>query len=179
MAGSQHTTRISAGIWRFRNLKQPDSLTRPVSQKVRAAIFDVIGHNLSDLSVLDLYAGSGALAFEAISRGAKSAVLVENRPMAGIVISNNAKSLVASIKLKIQDVETYLDVNKSKFDIIFFDPPYARFSDQLAQAAADLLESNGVLVVSCSASQNLPEQLGAASMVKSRTYGDTKIAYYK
>lgn len=180
MTSQAHTSRVSAGEYRYKVIHQPKSdVTRPVTQKLRAAIFDTIGHDLSGLTVLDLYAGSGALAMEALSRGASEVTTVEQDRQAQKSIVANERELGVSLGLRELSVEAYLESDTKSYDIIFLDPPYAAFSDDIALEAASHLDDEGVLIISCSASQALPEGLGTASIVKARTYDDTQLAYYK
>lgn len=180
MTTRPHTSRVSAGEFHYKIINQPVSgTTRPVSQKLRAAIFDTLGHDLTELNVLDLYSGSGALAIEALSRGAVSAVTVEQDKQAIAAIRANEREMGTSLGLKEESVEDFLEAVTAHYDVIFMDPPYALYSDRIAERAAKLLTAGGVLVVSCAASQVLPKQLGTASMVKARTYDDTQLAYYK
>lgn len=179
MTSQQHTTRVSAGEFRYRVLRQPGDKTRPVTQKIRAAMFDTIGHDLHGLHVVDLYAGSGALGIEALSRGASSALFIEKRPLAAKMIEGNGRELGLKLKVEILDVATWLKDQTQQFDIIFFDPPYAQFEVAIAAQATERLSADGVLVVSCGKREELPEELGVASMAKLRLYGQTKIAYYK
>lgn len=180
MTSQAHTSRVSAGEYRYKVIHQPRSdVTRPVTQKLRAAIFDTIGHDLSGLTVLDLYAGSGALAMEALSRGASKATTVEQDRQAQKSIVANEREIGVSLGLREQSVEDFLESDTGSYDIIFLDPPYAVFSDAIALDAASRLDDEGVLIISCAASQALPEELGTASIVKARTYDDTQLAYYK
>ncbi|MEI7818938.1 MAG: RsmD family RNA methyltransferase [bacterium] len=176
----KHTTRILGGTLKFRVLEQPGEGTRPVSQKIRQAIFDTLGHDLSGLVVADLYAGSGALGFEALSCGATKVVFVERARIAaqGIIKASKEFGVDEEIQVITGSVENSFTVITGS-NIIFFDPPYDACDMTLAAQAADSLAKDGVLVLSCSSRQKLPETLGNASIVKDRTYGSTKIAYYK
>jgi 16S rRNA (guanine966-N2)-methyltransferase len=175
------TTRITAGTLRYKVIRQPGEGTRPVSQKIRQAIMNVLGEDLSGLTVLDLYAGSGALGFEALSRGADSVVAVEKAHAAAKCLQANAAELGVQSEYKIaqEDVKAFLRHTEDSYDIIFFDPPYASFDAGLAELAADKLDEAGVLVISCSSREKLADILGSAHLVKTREYGDTQIAYYK
>lgn len=181
MSRAEFTTRIMTGRLRYRVLKQPGEGTRPISQKVRQAIFSSLGNDLSGLTVLDLYAGSGALGIEALSLGAERADAVEVGRAALRCLKENATELGLDDQYKIHAdrVGVFLQRNTSNYDVIFFDPPYAEFSIELARLAADRLAPRGVLVISCSSREQLADILGSAKLAKTRTYGDTQIAYYK
>jgi 16S rRNA (guanine966-N2)-methyltransferase len=176
-----YTTRITAGTLRYKIIRQPGSGTRPVSQKVRQAIMSVLGDDLTGLAVLDLYAGSGALGFEALSRGAVRVLAVEKAHAAAKCLQANAAELGVQPEYKIvqEDVRTFLGRDEDSYDIIFFDPPYVDFDVSLAEQAASKLDAAGVFVVSCSSREKLADILGPAKLVKTREYGDTQIVYYK
>ena len=180
MTSKQHTTRILGGALKFRTIKQPGEGTRPVAQKIRQAIFDTLGHDLSGLVVADLYAGSGALGFEALSLGAERVTFVERSAQVARMIEQSAKELGVDAQAHVlaRPVESAL-AGLDTQDVIFFDPPYDACDMTIAAQAVAKLSADGVLVLSCSSRQKLPEQLTTASMVKSRVYGATQIAYYK
>lgn len=119
--------RIIAGQWRSRPLQTaPDLDTRPTAARTRETLFSMLTSRLgdfTDLVVLDLFAGSGALAFEALSRGAATAFLVENRAAARRAIESNRQSLQANARLLGSDA-TRLPPAPQPADLIFLDPPY-------------------------------------------------------
>lgn len=178
---SDYSTRITAGTLRYKVIRQPGEGTRPISQKVRQAIMSVLGEELSELTVLDLYAGSGALGFEALSRGAERVVAVEKAHAAAKCLQTNAAELGVQSEYKIaqEDAKAFLEHTEDSYDIIFFDPPYASFDTNIAELAAGKLAEDGVLVISCSSREELADILGPAKLVKTREYGETQIAYYK
>jgi 16S rRNA (guanine966-N2)-methyltransferase len=119
--------RIIAGKWRGRALEAPPGLgTRPTADRVRETLFSMLASRLGsfeDLRVADLFAGSGALGFEALSRGAASVIFIENDPTAGAVIKRSADKLGVSLQLL---KSSALALPRSEpFDLIFADPPYA------------------------------------------------------
>lgn len=121
--------RVIAGVWRSRPLATlADDATRPTGDRVREALFSMLNSRLGSfdgLFVLDLFAGTGALAFEALSRGAARAVLVENAPAACRAIEANIHALGANARLIRQDA-TMLPRAESPADLIFCDPPYGQ-----------------------------------------------------
>lgn len=172
--------KIIAGLYKSQKLQQPPgSLTRPVSQKVRAAIFDVLGDRVVGATAVDLFAGSGALGFEALSRGAESVLFVDKSPKAKRVIVENAKLLGVNSQVKILVSDAgKLGVSLDLiFDIIFIDPPYAKFSIELVNSIANLLKSTGVMVVSSSSKSELAGLSDKLTVVQHKIYGDTQIAY--
>lgn len=141
--------RIIAGKYRHRLLFWPDDVKniRPTKDRIREAIFSSLG-DLSDLKVLDLYAGSGAMGIEALSRGAKHATFVDNNKMAVETIHQNLQSLdITSDEAAVlscndhQAIDTFIQ-KKESFDVIFLDPPYQQGEYQLI---IDLLLSNNLL----------------------------------
>lgn len=120
--------RIIAGRWRGRRLEAPAGLaTRPTADRTRETLFSMLTSRLGSfeqLSIADLFAGSGALAFEALSRGAAAATLIETDAAARKVIGSNAASLGADIRLAGHSALT-LPIATTPFDIVFADPPYA------------------------------------------------------
>lgn len=173
--------KITSGIYRGRKLVQPKTdKTRPVMERTRHAIFQVLG-DLTGLDVLDLYAGSGALGLEALSLGANSATFVDTARIAIDAIKSNCSTLGITQKVIVinSKVEDFIKTNQSTYDIIFFDPPYADLDQRQLKLAANQLTPDGILVVSCSAKTELPDELSKASVVKLKRYGDTQIAYYK
>ena len=175
--------RIISGKYGGRKLVAPKSAgTRPVTEMTRNAICNVLADRLDSAVVLDLFAGSGALGLEALSRGACRAVFVDAASAAVVAIRDNVQSLALESDTKIikQSVESYLEasVGEANYDIIFFDPPYDEFSTDLAQKATDQLKPDGVLVISTSKKAQIPGTIGQLSQAQNKIYGDTQIAYF-
>jgi 16S rRNA (guanine966-N2)-methyltransferase len=182
--------RITGGRWRSRALKAPKgTATRPTSDRVREALFSMLASDgLLDEDdaprVLDLYAGSGALAFEALSRGASDAVLVEHARDAVAVIRQNARDLGADRQIHVFDVKVERALLKIEgpFGVVFLDPPYADvknpgFAAILATAAARVAPG-GALVLEHSSSDE-PPVIPALELDRSRRYGDTSLTLYR
>ena len=121
-----NTVRINAGEWRSRLLKFPDAQgLRPTPERVRQTVFNWLGQDLTGLNCLDLFAGTGVMGFEALSRNAKSAVLVEKSATVYKAILQNKTTLNAEKALVLhQDALTFLQQNCQLFDVVFLDPPY-------------------------------------------------------
>ena len=129
--------RIISGIWKGKTILSPSEGTRPSTDRTRQALFSILQNVTEGASVLDLFAGSGSLGFESLSRGAKKVVAVENDRISCRVINKNSRSLKAeNYDLLQRDVLSYLDSpTAQKFDLIFADPPYEKdFSDSLLLA---------------------------------------------
>lgn len=151
-----------------------------MSDKVRAALFNILGP-LNGYAVLDAYAGSGALGFEALSHGAQTVVAVEIGRAAIKAINSNIETLNVSFqyRLETQKVETWLAKNpEAKFDLIFAMPPYALLDKELIQRIGGLLSPEGILVVEFNR-QTDPFALDGLRLVDTRSYGDPKLAFYK
>lgn len=125
---SLNTVRINAGEWRSRLLKFPDAQgLRPTPERVRQTVFNWLGQDLTGLHCLDLFAGTGVMGFEALSRNAKSVVLVEKSAAVYKAILQNKSTLKAESALVLnQDALAFLNQNKQLFDVVFLDPPYAQ-----------------------------------------------------
>ena len=116
--------RIVAGEYGGRRLHAPrGTRTRPTADRVREALFSMLG-DVSGARVLDLYAGSGALGIEALSRGAASAVFVERDARAAATITRNLDALGADAEVRRQDALRFLASGAGPFDLVFCDPPY-------------------------------------------------------
>jgi 16S rRNA (guanine(966)-N(2))-methyltransferase RsmD len=122
----RNTVRIIGGQWRSRILEFPDAADlRPTPDRVRETLFNWLGQDLSGMSCLDLFAGSGALGFEALSRGAASAVMVEKDPAALRSLKENADKLGArNLTVVRGDALEFARETRSRFDVVFVDPPY-------------------------------------------------------
>ncbi len=172
--------RIIAGTAKGRKLKTiKNNHTRPTSDRVKESLFNILGYPLDAFSVLDLFAGTGNLGLEALSRGAKKAVFVDNDSECYKIIRENITELgfdnnAVAIK---KDCMLFIKNNKEKFDIIFMDPPYKLDSiNELILAIFDneLLSAEGALIV---------EHDGSfSSEIKPfdrRKYGQTYLSFYK
>ncbi|WP_083845613.1 16S rRNA (guanine(966)-N(2))-methyltransferase RsmD [Desulfosporosinus acidiphilus] len=179
--------RIIAGEMRGRILKAVEGMmTRPTSDKVKGAIFNVLGDRVQDARVLDLFSGTGNLAFEALSRGAREAVLVEKSHNAHNVIRENMDRLGIGSKTKVLLVDAfkYLENNPDEvFNLIFLDPPYHK--DLAAKSLAVLscssnLETNGVIIAETAKDEQLDVTDNTSHPLEVRKislYGDTKVWY--
>jgi 16S rRNA (guanine966-N2)-methyltransferase len=134
--------RIIAGRWRGRPIEAPPGrATRPTGDRVRETLFSMLASRLGsfeDLRVADLFAGSGALGLEALSRGAGFATFVESDPAAATVIMRNAEKLGASDRVRILGGSALALPRSEPFDLVFADPPYAAGSGSaVVQAVAE------------------------------------------
>lgn len=172
--------RIVAGRYKGRRLQAPPGRdTRPTADRVREALFQRLGA-LDGLRVLDLFAGSGALAIEALSRGAAHAVLVDDDPRAVAAIRRNLEPLRAGAEVHRRDALAFLRAyDGPAFDLVLLDPPYSSGA-RLAAGLADLLPpvlSQDARIVTESDKRN-PLPLGLP-LIDERTYGDVRVAIHR
>ncbi len=164
-----NTVRIIGGLWRSRILEFPDAAgLRPTPDRVRETLFNWLGRDLTGLSCLDLFAGSGALGFEALSRGAASVIMVEKNPAALRALRDNAQKLGATGLTVVRgDALEFVRDARSRFDVVFVDPPY-RLGMQVAALALlrGLLAEGGRVYVESDAVFEAP--LGWAVLKRAR-----------
>jgi 16S rRNA (guanine966-N2)-methyltransferase len=142
--------RINAGVWRSRLLKFPDvEGLRPTPERVRITVFNWLGQDLTGKTCLDLFAGTGAFGFEALSRNAKNVVMVENSKAAYQSLLQNQNLLGAqNCQILHQDAQQFLANNSQKFDVIFCDPPYNKnWLEKLLPILNQHVSENGVVYV--------------------------------
>ena len=140
--------RINAGVWRSRLLKFPDvEGLRPTPERVRITVFNWLGQDLTGKTCLDLFAGTGAFGFEALSRNAKNVTMVESaRPACNALLQNQIMLKAENCQILNIDALNYLAQNTQKFDIIFCDPPYNKgWLDKLLPMLNQYLSADGVL----------------------------------
>jgi 16S rRNA (guanine966-N2)-methyltransferase len=170
--------RVVAGEFKGRRLRMPRGApTRPTADRVREALFSMLG-DVTGARVLDLYAGSGALGIEALSRGAATAVFVERDARAAAAIRANLDAVGVEAEISGQDALAYLTRADGVFDLVFCDPPYdsgPRIAGPLAERLPALL-SEAALIVTESDKRN-PLEL-PFPLLRERTYGDTRIAIH-
>lgn len=177
--------RVVAGQFGGRPLKTLEGqTTRPTGDKVRAAIFSMIGPFFESGRVLDLFAGSGSLSIEAISRGYASAVLVERDRKAQAVIESNIRMTKASQKFQLlkMDAKRALSQLSGKFDLILLDPPYAQeeiVSNVERLSSLDLLSDHAIIVCETDRDVILPDEINMFAILKQKTYGISKITIYE
>ena len=170
--------RVVAGEFKGRRLYAPrGSRTRPTADRVREALFSMLG-DVSGARVLDLYAGSGALGIEALSRGAESAVFVERDAKALDALRRNLDATGARGAVRREDVARFLSRPEGTFDLVFADPPYddaSAVAHSLADALPALVDENARIVTE--SDKRNPLVLPLPLLVE-RNYGDTRIAIH-
>ncbi|MBF0558754.1 MAG: 16S rRNA (guanine(966)-N(2))-methyltransferase RsmD [Nitrospirae bacterium] len=183
--------RISGGTLKGRNigtrkafLNKPDgSELRPTPAKVREAIFDILRGVIEGSSLLDLYAGTGAVGIEALSMGAGRVVFVEESAARSGIIKESVSRFGFSEKaLVVRDrVQDFLKKNEERFDIVFMDPPYASEETIYVATMIDRLETvgdDGIVIAEHSSKRALPDHAGALTLKKRYKYGDTSLSLY-
>jgi len=173
--------RIIAGTHKGRRISAPRGrTTRPTSDRVRENVFNLVAPWVEDADVLDLYAGSGAMGMEALSRGAARATLVESEVEACRTINDNLGKLGLDATVLCQDVARSLATETRTYDLIFCDPPYdgyERLAPQLARHLPRLLAEDGVLVLETSS--RAPEPELPLAQRTSRRYGAARITLFQ
>ena len=173
-------TRIIAGSAKGRRLEVPHGGTRPTSDKIREAIFSRLESwgVLDGARVLDLFAGSGALALEALSRGAQRAVLVDSSTKAARVAKINVSSLGLGNRARVipTSAKAYLGSSPGQFDVVFVDPPYAMEEPELADVLLALqpaLHKDATVVIERDAKSPEPTLPNGIELFSNRRWGDT------
>lgn len=187
MGGGAHRgrtrLRVAGGAWRGRTLTSPPG-ARPTEQRVREALFSIWGEAVRGARLLDLYCGGGAVALEALSRGAREVVAVDVDPRALRAVAGNRESLGAEalrpLRLPLPDQLGRLAAEEEPFDLVFADPPYEfRDHERLLVAAASLVRPDGELVLEHAVSSTSLESVGPLHRLDVRTYGGTALSRYK
>jgi 16S rRNA (guanine966-N2)-methyltransferase len=175
--GLTNEVRIIGGKWKRRKLRFPDRpMLRPTLDRVRVTVFNWLMAKLDGAVCLDLYAGSGALGFEAASRGARDVVLVERDPVVVRALEENRRRLDATnIEIVRADAMRWLQQTTRRFDVVFLDPPFA--SDELSRALETLRERallapDGVVYVELPATATLP--IAGFTIAKESRAGETR-----
>ncbi len=178
--------RVIAGSAGGVRLAAPKRGVRPTMDRVKAAIFSSLGEAIIRARVLDLFAGSGALGIEALSRGAASAIFVENDRQSAEAIEKNLAKTNLKGRVRQKDVFNFLrqQSNTEKFQIIFADPPYEKtcrdesYTKKLLndERLPQLLETNGIFVLEKRPGETISE-LKFWHVIRQKTYGATEILF--
>ena len=177
--------RVITGSARGRRLKELDGMeTRPTTSRVKDGLFSAIQFDIEGRRVLDLFAGTGQLGIETLSRGAKSAVFVDQREDACKLIKENLRrtKLEQDAKVVRMDYLDYLKRTKEKFDIIFLDPPYAEvFLENALKCITeiDILQSGGIIVAERPLGKDLPWDFEGYTRSKDYKYGKVLLTIYR
>jgi 16S rRNA (guanine966-N2)-methyltransferase len=174
--------RIISGTFGGRIINSPaGKKTHPMSERVRNALFNSLGSSIEGASVLDAFAGTGALGIEALSRGAKHATFIERDRVAQNVLDENINLLGISQKSKIikAPVSSWIDTyDGPKFDLIFADPPYHDTQFSTVSKLMGLLKPGALMVLSRPGRSESPTVPGVV-VVDNRGYGDAVLTYFR
>ncbi|ALA58470.1 putative Ribosomal RNA small subunit methyltransferase D [Nitrospira moscoviensis] len=180
--------RVIAGTHRGRRLRGPrGTALRPTSDRVREALFSILGPRVVGCRLLDLYAGTGAIGIEAVSRGAAQATCVESQREALALLRHNVADcgLTKNIMVRAQTVQQFLrqrDRWNGPYDIVFADPPYAdapAFAALVSAVADDtLLAPDARVIIEHATKTPPPAHLGAWALLHAYRYGDTSLSLY-
>jgi len=178
--------KISSGKFRGRVITVPADI-RPVSLKVKKSCFDILGDEIIDKKVLDLFAGSGSIGIEALSRGAKSASFIELGRGPIKAIKSNVSRFCQECDFVIYQKDAFAAIKdfygyKERFDVIFLDPPY--YKEMLIKALQlleeyDILARSGYIVAFCYEKDSFLEAGEIFSLILNRKYGQTRLLIYR
>ena len=177
--------RVISGTARGTQLKTPDGiLTRPTADRVKEAVFSILQFELEGSRVLDLFAGTGQMGIEALSRGASSAVFVDSRREACKLVQDNLRLTKLSEKARVvqSDYLSYLNRLDGRFDLIILDPPYAEvfLENSLKKISEiDILSDRGIIICERPADKALDMEIKGLVRGKDYRYGKTWITLFR
>lgn len=177
--------RVISGKAKGKVLKTPEGMfTRPTSDRVKEALFSIIQFEIPGAKILDLFAGTGQLGIEALSREAKEVIFVDEREDACRLVRENLKrtNLESSGRVIRSDYLAFLKKCRDKFDIIILDPPYAEvFLENSIKMITeiDILQSNGIIVAERPVGKDLPGEFPGYTRSKDYKYGNTLLAFFR
>jgi 16S rRNA (guanine(966)-N(2))-methyltransferase RsmD len=179
--------RVIAGRERGRRLLCPAGLrVRPTADRVKEALFNILQERIRGARVLDLFAGTGALGIEALSRGASWAVFVDNHPASLAAIRANLNQCRFNAEARVIKCDALAFLERGvypygPYDLIFADPPYRRnFAEALLEKITPaVMALDGILALEHARDEEVPERAGAMVRVRSERYGDTVLSFYR
>lgn len=181
--------RVIAGKSRGKRLKAPSGEhTRPITDMIKEALFNVWGERVEDAAFLDLFAGSGSVGIEALSRGARTVVFVDNSAAAVSIIKDNLKTCKITEGFEVYRNDVFravsvLQTRGMKFDLIYVDPPFTNEAifDKVIKVLdqAGVLAPNGILVIRTFRKKALPVCLDYLCKYRSSDYGESVLHYYR
>ncbi|MDO4711654.1 MAG: 16S rRNA (guanine(966)-N(2))-methyltransferase RsmD [Peptostreptococcaceae bacterium] len=180
--------RVISGTARGKKLKSPvDESVRPTLDRVKENLFNIIGSGIRDAVVLDLFAGSGALGIEALSRGAKRCVFVDNDKRSIELVRQNLKETRLAEHAVVHLAEAQSIIQKlcaegQKFDYIFIDPPYCqgivqKILKQLEKC--NIMQEEGFVIIETDRFERPPEEISDLLKIKEREYSNTRISIFR
>lgn len=179
--------RVITGTAKGRALKAPKGLTtRPTTDRVKEALFNILGPKVVGAKFLDLFAGSGGIGIEALSRGAQEALFIEKDPKALDVIKANLVLTGLGHRAMVLSGDVYKNLDYigrqgQEFEFVFMDPPYLKDFEEPVLAKIDslkLLALGGKVIVESSKRDNISTQVGSLAAFRREKYGDTHLTFY-
>ena len=177
--------RVITGTARGHRLKTLEGNdVRPTADRVKEAIFSVIQFDLEDRRMLDLFAGSGQMGIEALSRGSASAVFVDSAAPSVAVVRENLTGcgLLERAEVVQSDAATYLTprIGRREFDFAFLDPPYGKgILQSVLPSVAAVMKDSGAIICECPVDEELPECVGGFRVDREYRYGKIRITFYR
>ncbi len=171
--------RIIAGEFKSRIIKDTSSrVTHPMSEKIRGALFNSIG-DITGVTFLDAFAGTGALAIEALSRGAIGVHAIEINPDSFEVLKSNRDLVTTEDKLQVHraNVKSWLKNQQDDFEVVVADPPYEAVSETTLEVIASYVAPGGLLIVSLPPAEYL--KFKKTKIIEEKRYGNAKLVFYR
>lgn len=174
--------RIISGKFGGRNIQAPiGTITHPMSERVRNALFNIVGTDIKDAVVLDAFAGSGAVGFEALSRGAQHVTFIDRDYTAIKTIQSTVDMLNihSSAQLVTSNIMSWVESTQEQFDLIIADPPYDDMQLSTVTKLFSLLKPNGLMVLSYPGRGEVPTGTNGVVVVDNRSYGTAALTFYR
>ncbi|HEX9114202.1 MAG TPA: 16S rRNA (guanine(966)-N(2))-methyltransferase RsmD [Nitrospirota bacterium] len=176
--------RITGGTGRGRRLKVPAGpRVRPTSDKVKQALFNIIGGRIEGSTFLDLFAGAGGIGIEALSRGADRVAFVDDSNESLKIIRSNVEQagFAGRAQIVFARAESFLRKPSGPYDIVFLDPPYAMQLESLLELIANsgIVKPGGDVIAEHFKKQPSPSRAGTLTLCREARYGDTVLAFYR
>ena len=173
--------RIISGYLKGKTVKTPDTdKTHPMGEKVRGALFNILG-DITGLTVLDAFAGSGAIGFEALSRGAQAVTAIETDLKAYEILKQNSVTLDAGDSFKCIHTSCLLwsqNNPNEQFSIVICDPPYDKISEDAVTQLSTHVQSKGIMVLSWPSDRTAPE-ITHSELLTEKVYAGAKLIFYR
>ncbi len=175
--------RVISGSARGRKLETLEGdATRPTTDRVKEAIISSVQFDIENSVVLDLFAGSGQLGIEALSRGAKLCIFVDNNRACQEVIKRNLQTtgLLKQSRVVCMQAEDFIKTSNDKFDVVFLDPPYkSGLIEQISDTLISKMNDNGVIVCETSSGEEMPQNMGDFARKKPHKFGNIVFWVYR
>jgi 16S rRNA (guanine966-N2)-methyltransferase len=177
--------RVISGKYGGRKLDAPaesNTRTKPMGERIRNALFNNIGSEIQNAAVLDAFAGTGSLGFEALSRGAAQVTFIERDKVAQKIIMNNVETLGVEEMTELikTSINNWIDTSGAhSYDVIFADPPYHDLQLSTVSRLLGLLKHNGLMVLSHTGRGEVPNLENGIVVVDNRSYGNAHLTFFR